>query len=141
MEQLCAGCARLLPADAYRVNALRRVGLDRQCLECCETPQARLLRGRSARLRAQRTALGLRPDQIRQLRAAALGTPCPGCRTPLDPSAEADHVQSLALGGRHCVENLQVICHDCHVVKSRADAELLRHRLGRRPAQVITFRP
>jgi len=59
------------------------------------------------------------------LRAAAVGTPCPGCGAPLDSSAEADHVLALSLGGSHTAENLRVLCHDCHVVKTRADSVLL----------------
>lgn len=41
-------------------------------------------------------------------------------------AVEVDHVRPLAEGGTDDPGNLQSLCHDCHVVKTRADIARLR---------------
>ena len=44
---------------------------------------------------------------------------CEKCRC--NPSAEVDHIKPLHLGGHDDVWNLQVLCIDCHAVKTAAE--------------------
>lgn len=49
---------------------------------------------------------------------------CQPCLTTGRPTlaTEVDHVTPKAKGGTDDDENLQAICHDCHVVKTEAEA-------------------
>jgi 5-methylcytosine-specific restriction endonuclease McrA len=51
------------------------------------------------------------------------------CRTCGSPGTDFDHILAVALGGQTTLENLQLLCHPCHVQKSRSDRSLAaRHR-------------
>lgn len=55
------------------------------------------------------------------------GYRCQVCHR-LTARPECDHVVAVAEGGDDDVANLQTICHACHAVKSRAEAQ--RQRAG-----------
>lgn len=66
----------------------------------------RAYRSRTSRDR-QRDAILIRDGQCTQ----------PGCTNP-GWQAEIDHTQSYETGGRTAADNLSVLCHDCHSIKS-----------------------
>lgn len=38
------------------------------------------------------------------------------------PASEVDHIIPVALGGRHVLDNLQSLCHECHKKKTLQDS-------------------
>jgi hypothetical protein len=44
---------------------------------------------------------------------------CAGCLEMLKPTMEVDHIIPLEQGGKDCMENLQVLCAECHARKTR----------------------
>ncbi|MDR0993727.1 MAG: HNH endonuclease [Verrucomicrobiota bacterium] len=42
---------------------------------------------------------------------------------------EMDHAVALMNGGPNEIHNLYALCHDCHVVKTRMDRSLKKHRV------------
>lgn len=59
---------------------------------------------------------------------------CANCRRHVRDRSEdwqADHVVALILGGPHALDNVQLLCTECHRIKTRADlAERDRRRNG-----------
>jgi 5-methylcytosine-specific restriction protein A len=53
------------------------------------------------------------------------GNRCAACRDLTSPG-ELDHITPLALGGSEAPSNLQVLCHRCHVDKTREDRRAVR---------------
>ena len=43
---------------------------------------------------------------------------------------ESDHVIALKLGGQTKISNGQMLCHDCHVIKTREDKRLIREKFN-----------
>ena len=49
---------------------------------------------------------------------------CQLCKTKLTISTfEIDHIQALANGGSNEIDNLQILCKDCHLAKTKEEAE------------------
>lgn len=68
--------------------------------------------------------LWLRQNEI-DLRACR----CASCRT-VTTSWHIDHVVRIRDGGAHSVENLQILCVDCHKQKTREEADVFRVQPG-----------
>ncbi len=76
--------------------------------------------------------------------ASARGA-CANCRLPLPPQAyHVDHVVPWAVGGTNAVRNLQVLCPNCHAVKTACEqgkvlrVQRLRKRL-RLPSERVCW--
>lgn len=54
----------------------------------------------------------------RELLPHAIGQPCPECGTPMDETAQLDHIVPRALGGQSTRDNVRMLCRGCN------------HRLG-----------
>lgn len=52
------------------------------------------------------------------------------CRTCGEEGTDFDHILPVADGGQTTLENLQLLCHPCHVQKSRTDWHGSRRRSG-----------
>lgn len=52
------------------------------------------------------------------------GWMCVECkrRGKISPASEVDHIIPVFLGGKHCPDNLQSLCHLCHVKKTQQDS-------------------
>jgi endogenous inhibitor of DNA gyrase (YacG/DUF329 family) len=53
--------------------------------------------------------------------------PCTTCSKEVD-HLEQDHTIPLCEGGRHHIDNLQWLCHDCHVAKTKEEQRRWREK-------------
>lgn len=68
----------------------------------------------------------------------ALGWRCARCT---DAGVEYDHILPLELGGKHALENIQLLCRECHRVKTALDIKrIAKARRLRRDADPTTRR-
>ena len=68
---------------------------------------------------------------------------CASCGCLLPPTYELDHIVPLAAGGTNGLDNLQALCRDCHVQKTRGDMGKIaaaKRRQGK-PAQSQPAQP
>jgi 5-methylcytosine-specific restriction protein A len=54
-------------------------------------------------------------------------------RSQIGIATEVDHIVAKAAGGSDAIENLQAICHPCHVEKTAADRRVLKSKQGGGP--------
>lgn len=66
------------------------------------------------------------PPRVRERIAARADDCCQSCRRSIRPPlrAEYDHVVPLILGGQHRETNLQLLCHECHGLKTKRDVKI-----------------
>ena len=50
---------------------------------------------------------------------------CAKCKVLLDPHFQIDHMVPLSRGGSNNTMNLQALCQDCHISKTRTEACLI----------------
>ena len=63
---------------------------------------------------------GRRWQSIRAAVIARDAMTCQACGL-MTPDVQIDHVMPVQMGGGDNLENLQCLCHDCHVAKTAAD--------------------
>lgn len=137
--KFCAGCRSTLPLSDYTADHSTGDGRQGECKSCRADLRAHeratsTTHQESAARRAAAMADGdLTAAQVRRMKADALGTPCPACARSLDTTAEADHILALSLGGRHVAKNIIILCHGCHVEKTRADRAEAKKRGAHNP--------
>lgn len=93
--------------DTARINAYRRSNVEKVRL---------LARGYAHNRRARRGGGGLTPQEWQAILAAFGGCAYPG---PHEGPIEQDHVEPLALGGRHEAANVVPACRRCNRRKGR----------------------
>lgn len=62
-------------------------------------------------------------DSIRQRIAQDQSRQCKQCNTPLTSVFQIDHITALRFGGTNDPSNLQALCTECHVNKSRVESK------------------
>jgi len=53
---------------------------------------------------------------------------CAICGDQISESDPADHVVLFSIGGKTCLNNLQLLCVPCHAEKTRVDLTLVRDK-------------
>ena len=94
-------------------------------VKCIKPTITMLSQSRGAELAtvATKRITGRRCQQSRQQIAERDGYRCQMCGR-LTTRYEIDHVVPLHLGGNNSDSNLQLLCHDCHEIKSRSEGNL-----------------
>lgn len=66
------------------------------------------------------------PPRVKDRISRAAEDCCMRCRREIGGKlrAEFDHATPLILGGKHCESNLQLLCNECHGLKTKLDVKL-----------------
>lgn len=87
------------------------------------------------------------PDRVKERIARAADDCCVRCTRKVGGKLrpEFDHAIPLILGGQHRETNLQLLCHECHGLKTKSDVKLKakvarvrKKNLGFRKPRTIT---
>jgi 5-methylcytosine-specific restriction endonuclease McrA len=103
LQKVCVACGEVRPAGWF---VRKRGGLASRCRECM-----RPVRARDAAIRRKRMA-GAERVTARDLErlGEAQGWRCAVCGCPIRHQYHLDHKRPLAKGGRHRLDNLQLLC-------------------------------
>lgn len=82
------------------------------------------------------------PDRVKERIARAADDCCVRCTRKVGGKLrpEFDHAIPLILGGKHRESNLQLLCHECHGLKTKLDVKL-KAKVARVRKKNLGFRP
>ncbi|MFD4032278.1 HNH endonuclease [Streptomyces sp. NPDC058637] len=87
----------------------------------CESEYRARKNATNRSVRKQRLSTGDGAQQrVRKALNKAGSATCSKCRQPFPASGlDVDHIYALSKGGKDIVSNLQLLCHECHRLKTR----------------------
>lgn len=123
---------RFLQSRMFRVR--NRCQNRSACRICGLEVQAPARRWHRACLQAYKAESSLGWKEVCKEALELCGWKCEHCECPLyhkrrarkSRKYEFDHILAVALGGRHIIENCQVVCRPCHLEKTKSDMVLIR---------------
>jgi 5-methylcytosine-specific restriction endonuclease McrA len=83
------------------------------------------------------------PDRVKDRVAQKTNECCASCKRPIGGKLrpEYDHIIPLILGGKHAESNLQLLCNECHGLKTKLDVKIKAKVARIRKARVTERKP
>ena len=118
---ICVDCHRLVP---------RHHPLQNRCRECHQKRRRKTAQGKAQKKAMRQTRD--RRERAQTVHDGGYQKPrtwaksqklvCAICQRPLTlETAEVDHIKPLCLGGDNHPRNFQILCHECHKIKTVGD--------------------